>query len=63
MSPSLNIALGLRDDFTEEVILEEWLCQTDEGSERILVAEKTHIYGESLAPLSTLSGALSYSPL
>ena len=43
MSPRLNIALGLTDDFIEEVILGEWLGQTDEGSERTLVEETAYL--------------------
>lgn len=39
MSLRLNIALGFRDDFIEEVIVEKWFCQADEGSERTLVEE------------------------
>jgi hypothetical protein len=43
MSPRLNIAVGLRDEFIEEVIFEEWLCQADKGSAGTL-AEETECY-------------------
>lgn len=46
----LNAALGFRDDFIEEVTLEEWLSQTDKWSEDTLAEGTVHYLYRGGAP-------------
>lgn len=65
MSPRLNIALGFRTDFIEEVILEEWLCQTDMGSESTPAEGPEYLYigGREPGTSGHLKCALWLDPL